>query len=990
MPTRIEQIPYQAIYGQIVSSFRDETVNKTKYSAPRNNPELVSERYKVRIFGKTRPETPAAELPMAQIRSISNPVGSASLGFEPILSPNSFVELEQDSGGNWWIVRTLATVPTGLPLVAPEGSPSSGNLPGAIVPTRQIKPGSSGLAGERPTTPEPNAEDEKQDRDNKEENLLTACKKINTDAINSEITNLIKDLESLKTELTGEDSFLQTSQNFFNDAQTEVSELVAKASKKIARWVSWLVQEIRRFVMRKVNGAIFTLSGNAPLSTRFLVNEATKKTLSLISCLFIRILKNLEDLLFNALSDIVNKLVNTAQCLLESFIAQFIGDIFGQITALINGILGNVSSLLGNVISFTTEIIDFAISILDFLECKPENICPQTEKWNPLEGGQREKVNLDFRGIFSSARGIVEDFEGLAGVPDDIDNFIENYNFGFNSNGVIQDLINGCNQFTGPEACGPPNVVFWGGTGNGATGNAVVNGLGDLIGVDLLSMGNFSEAPFISIEDNCGNGRGAIGIPVLGEYVTGDDGSDTGTGDDSVGVRPIHVPAGQDPDYSVPGTVIPPFGKAPPGVGTTIGVVDVYFPDSGYGYLPTPDGSRGGSGRTFAGRCDTIVQRANGDYDSVYTEGNVIRLYYGDSVELPASGRVTIDCDFTIDMLPGAEEIGEKYCFKDMTFFDTSQIKVGGPVIKSMIGFDDTRGADPATTPPLSIEWANYIKALEVAEETQPYYEARRREVEAGLVPPYGSGRPDQFGYMNDYPYARELGFNDTDIRFYLEGFYTKLTNKKLGPLMKFKLDDPNFGPIPSFFTVTGRANMFDCESDYPRALADGYNDIDIRYFLENVWRGEVDDCMQRKLNDSSWGRAPEYYVTLTAPGCPPTDAPQDDSYNVAPVIGDVVIEDPGFGYSDGDTVTVLNCAGEDDESTIVEIDVDNAGRIIKARVVQTGSSYACIPVIRINTNTGNNGVLKAIMRFEQEVAGGDFDIGDGEVLSVIDCVGKI
>ena len=61
----------------------------------------------------------------------------------------------------------------------------------------------------------------------------------------------------------------------------------------------------------------------------------------------------------------------------------------------------------------------------------------------------------------------------------------------------------------------PPNVVFWGGNGSGASGNAVLNTFGDIIGVDMVSGGSYTSPPLISFEDNCGNGKGAVGIPFL-------------------------------------------------------------------------------------------------------------------------------------------------------------------------------------------------------------------------------------------------------------------------------------------------------------------------------------------------------------------------------------------------------------------------------------------------------------------------------------------
>jgi len=49
---------------------------------------------------------------------------------------------------------------------------------------------------------------------------------------------------------------------------------------------------------------------------------------------------------------------------------------------------------------------------------------------------------------------------------------------------------------------------------------------------------------------------------------------------------------------------------------------------------------------------------------------------------------------------------------------------------------------------------------------------------------------PGQFGYENDYPYAKSQGFSDSDIRYFLENVYSG----KIGPKMQDVLKDPNWG----------------------------------------------------------------------------------------------------------------------------------------------------------------------------------------------------
>jgi len=949
------------IIAQIVDRSRDKTIKPVKGFSGVETIRTVYERYKIWIPSQMDANIPVEQLEWARKKTMNSGHGGIE-SFESIIQTGSFVVIEEDDNGDWVIDEVLPNVVCDE--ISSEfvfGKASSGFSPTYYqglqkVPTTAQTPDGGGLVCELPQTPQASLEDEKQQKHNKTETIYTACKKVDFDAANEEIEKLIKDVEDLRTGLLGEDSFLATSQEFVNQVQDKVNS----ASAKIAELTADLVQEIRKYVLRKVNAGINDLTGNAPLSTRYIVNEAKDKGLSTLSCLFAKILANLENLIYDLLSQLIDYVLNTSTCLIENFISNFIGQIVAQLTELINIILEPISSLLGSVISFTSEILDFVISILDFLLCKEENLCPQIEKYNPLDGPvvSGGSLTLDINSIFESAKGVADSFQGIIDIPENI----EDYEFVFDAQAALDATLDSCN--VGFEECGVPSVVFWGGSGSGATGNAVVNAVGDIIGVDLVLPGDYEQAPIIDFEDNCGNGVGAEAIPVLGEVTV-----ETGIGTDGTGIVVDVV----DVDDVGVGT----------GTTTTTGITGVVITNPGYGYLPSPNGSKGGMGRVWADRCQTVVRRANRSWDAPYSEGNIIRLYYGDRITLPGQSEVVIDCDFNAIELPGCIETGEKYCYKDMRGFDdgSSGTSLENFNIKSMVGFDDIRGSNPRVTPPISIEHQNLVKQLSETERGRELFEEERKLVESGAVTDFG--RPDQFGFTNDYPYARELGFSDSDIRYYLEGFYSKILGKRLGPLMKLKLEDPNFGPLPKALRGGGTSGIFDCETDYPYALSLGFNDKDIRYYLENVYRGKIDECMQRKLNDANFGRV-DYYVELTAPGCPPDQLVGD--YEVISEIGDVYIDDGGFGYQPGDTATVLDCSGNPDASAKVEITVDQRGVITNAKVINPGANYTCIPEIIINTDTGYNARLIPVLKFTRAE-----DVPPGtQVLQVIDCVGRV
>ena len=80
-------------------------------------------------------------------------------------------------------------------------------------------------------------------------------------------------------------------------------------------------------------------------------------------------------------------------------------------------------------------------------------------------------------------------------------------------------------------------VKFWGGGGTGASGNAVVNALGEILGVQIVTPGSgYTSPPLIEFEDACGKGQGARGITVIDQVGGGgiNGGTDIENGDTDI------------------------------------------------------------------------------------------------------------------------------------------------------------------------------------------------------------------------------------------------------------------------------------------------------------------------------------------------------------------------------------------------------------------------------------------------------------------------
>ena len=77
-------------------------------------------------------------------------------------------------------------------------------------------------------------------------------------------------------------------------------------------------------------------------------------------------------------------------------------------------------------------------------------------------------------------------------------------------------------------------------------------------------------------------------------------------------------------------------------------VVGVTIDDPGFNYLPVPDGSQGGDGRTWAEPEDTTVKHPDGTWEIPYSPGEFITLLPGDIVRTPPGSEV-----LTPPILPG-------------------------------------------------------------------------------------------------------------------------------------------------------------------------------------------------------------------------------------------------------------------------------------------------------------------------------------------------
>jgi len=585
--------------GQVVSEeFEVAQRQQGKFTSYKEQASgVLLNKYKVRICSATNDNERVNDLidayglaPTSGLRGEACPV--------PSYPVNTYVTIFQDPLSElYYIEHAHVNTKVDLPKVKEFAGcgAASGFIPGSInfkVSQSCTNPDGNGVASgsEVPRNTVPSQADKKQSTHNESIIIPSPCIPVDTAAINKELEGLIKFVEGLRNGVLGEDSFLQTSQEFLGEVQSKVNQ----ASQAIANAITWLINEIRKEVIRRVNGIVNNTIGNLYLNARYAALEANDEALNLISCLFLKILNNLANIISEFLNSFIDTFLNTGICVIESLLSTLIGNIISQIIGAVNQILSALSNLLGIAINLANDILGFIESIIDFLSCDVEQLCPVTNEWNFLEGGvdssQFSLSTLDFRPIFQNAVSIAETAIAIGEVPLNLLNDIFSVD--------VQSAINSALDCIGLFQCGVPTVSFWGSDGSGAAGNAVVSAAGEILGINIVTPGTgYSIPPVVSINDACGTGTGAYGTAVIGDY----DYTDPETGETS----------------------------------TQTGVLRVIMNNSGYGYLPSPDGSVGGMGRTIANRCQSLIRRSDTKkWEGPFDSGEVINIRVGDTVRL--------------------------------------------------------------------------------------------------------------------------------------------------------------------------------------------------------------------------------------------------------------------------------------------------------------------------------------------------------------------
>jgi hypothetical protein len=414
----------------------------------------------------------------------------------------------------------------------------------------------------------------------------TVCEKAPLGAIQNKLKNFIKDITSAKASL----GKLIREGGVQYGIEEYISYKIQSSATFISSNLKTFITSIQQFITSTINDKLknvyYALFPNELQKVKDKIETANDS----LACLFRKIIKNLIKMVAKFLTSAVDYLVNTPLCAVENFVGALIGKITGLLTSAIDAILAPLKAVLG-IFDLVSDILGFVSDLLSGLSCDEEPSCAKIKEWSLWDGPESIAGDAtDISGLISKMKSF------SANVQQSVDP--DNFDFDLDFSDVFQDTCN-----VGAIACGPPTIQFSGGGGTGATGNAIVSALGQVIGIDITNSGRgYTSAPLIKFYDACGKGSGAVGNVIIGavnvQNTTGTTATITATG----------ITTGN--------------------TGTTTGVTKVIIMDTGSGYLSTPDGSLGGDGRTITDPVKTTSaiypSKSNGQYPVILKLCDVI------------------------------------------------------------------------------------------------------------------------------------------------------------------------------------------------------------------------------------------------------------------------------------------------------------------------------------------------------------------------------
>ncbi len=346
--------------------------------------------------------------------------------------------------------------------------------------------------------------------ENKQNELANPCGEGTLAGISNALTNFFDTLKGLKKYYN---LYVQKSLNKISS----LTSLVGRTSQIIAAILKLLVQRMRNYILNLLRKLIEkTIDRILKKLSKSLKNTFIKTIVDSLICKFNEIIKGLRNLVVDFLYALIGNVINMPICAVEQFTNALINNLSAKIDQALQPVLSAINDVLGGVAQIGGQIfqaIDFILGFEAFLCSRPK--CPSVKAWRASAGGgPTPAMEENWNKVLSFIpEGNQLEESILSGVDSAIGGLLPGVSIFGDERIEGSDLASGTPPpgvqcFPGALRCGPPKVEFFGGGGAGAVGNAVVNSIGEVVGVDLFyGGGGYTAPPFITFQDSCSDGN---------------------------------------------------------------------------------------------------------------------------------------------------------------------------------------------------------------------------------------------------------------------------------------------------------------------------------------------------------------------------------------------------------------------------------------------------------------------------------------------------
>ncbi len=754
--------------------------------------------------------------------------------------------------------------------------------------------------------------------------------------------------------------------------KNNMERAIDRAEKAICGFVKSIMSRVNALVLKKVNNSITPAVSLLMPNERPALQQKQEEVTNTVTCVMNGVVDMMCGIVRELLNDVVEKFVSSPTCAAKSFVSSLLDKILGPVVGILGTAAGGIQDFIDNSVSHLPQwgnagslfgmaggdprgALDTVTSIVEFFGCDPQPECPPTESWSAWNGG-----------------GVLGEFHGaLGGVLD-----------------AIESEDSACNS--GPTSCGPPKVLFIKDEvvhplAGGAEGNAIVNGYGQVIGVDLVynrwdplagpknggayvkdsssggSGWGYKTPPKVKIIDECGKGGGANLISVINKW------------------------------------------------GQVVKVVSV---SPGVGYTNIFDGSKGGNGQIFSDPGNTIVNYqptgilntldnenhqaglgTGGFIGDVTTGSNVIDNVTNPEGSInPGQSVIPINIPSDINFPSGTtiieyDPLGGTNTGGTITISDTPY-GIGGGVGITTIGQEFITSVPPPPLPGLpaqgiitEIDDNGAVSAFDLSTGGSTYPESGSC---VGTKVENSSGIDFEVDYISENGIITQAtvcqggsGYEVGQV-FIINGSGTGDTDSDV---------DVNAG---NFFDITQLGGYF----PYSPGTVVNVNPGDTVELPPGTCVDIVKDgitvqtlCGTGKVIAEGSFTTP--FPLDTAPKISSNDpASALGDYPVILQLVDVYIDNPGINYDPNDTIFIKYNNG-----AVLEPKFGPFGTVTKVNIISKGQGFNRVPRLWMESEVGTN--AKLIPVFEPLRIGsdeeGNLDRLEGTpVLQVIDCVGKV